>query len=325
LTWTHQFFENNVSAELAEKINDEYQVYPKEERGGPLYFAILISQILSQTEEATLALQLRLKRMEIRNVPGENIDTVVSLARAAILRLETFGKVPEDLIRILLKIFQTSSIESFNQIFQHMEKQRYLDQALATNGYVEKLSKEGIFRVATNQYRLQWEEGTWNGTQVKGNQAVFTVGKSLCWNCGSDGHTLRDCKVPRDQSRISTNRRSQKKFLQKGKNKETETKSNVGSKHETKSDGRWRPPTSEERNRRVIDGKPMFYNRRLKKWVLDRDANSSANVSTTSDAASTRSTGTTTTSSTTTTNSSANTACAARVEAYANAFANAFA
>ena len=323
LTWTHQFFENNVSAELAEKINDEYQVYPKEERGGPLYFAILISQILSQTEEATLALQLRLKRMEIRNVPGENIDTVVSLARAAILRLETFGKVPEDLIRILLKIFQTSSIESFNQIFQHMEKQRYLDQALATNGYVEKLSKEGIFRVATNQYRLQWEEGTWNGTQVKGNQAVFTVGKSLCWNCGSDGHTLRDCKVPRDQTRISTNRRSQKKFLQKGKNKETETKSNVGSKNEMKSDGKWRPPTSEERNRRVIDGKPMFYNRRLKKWVLDRDATSSANVSTTSDAASTRSNGTAATSSTTTTNSSANTARAARVEAYANAFASA--
>ena len=324
LTWTHQFFENNVSAELAEKINEEYLVHPKEERGGPLYFAILINQILSQTEEATLALQLRLKRLEIRNVPGENIDKVVSLARAAIMRLETFGKVPEDLIRILLKIFQTSSIDSFNQIFQHMEKQRYLDQALATNGYAEKLSKEGIFKVATNQYRLQWEEGTWNGTQVKGNQAIFTAGKSLCWNCGSDGHTLGDCKVPRDQARISANKKSQKKFLKKSKGKDAETKvNNGGAKNEPKAEGKWKPPTSEERNRRVIDGKPMFYNRRLKKWVLDRDANPAGNVAATSDSASVRSSGTATTASTTTTMGSANTARAARVEAYANAFATA--
>lgn len=323
LTWTHQFFENNVSAELAEKINEEYLVYPKEERGGPLYFAILINQILSQTEEATLALQLRLKRMEIRNVPGENIDKVVSLARAAIMRLETFGKVPEDLIRILLKIFQTSSIDSFNQIFHHMEKQRYLDQALATNGYVEKLTREGIFRVATNQYRLQWEEGTWNGTNVKGSQAVFTAGKSLCWNCGSEAHTLNDCKVPRDQSRISANKRTQKKFVQKSKSKASETKPNGSVKSESKAEGKWKPPTSEERNRRVIDGKPMFYNRRTKRWVLDRDANPSGNVATPADTSSVRSSGTATTTSTTSSSSSANTARAARVEAYANAFATA--
>ena len=244
------------------------------------------------------------------------------------MRLETFGKVPEDLIQILLKIFQTLSIESINQIFQHMEKQRYLDQALATNGYAEKLSKEGIFKVATNQYRLQWEEGTWNGTQVKGNQAIFTAGKSLCWNCGSDGHTLGDCKVPRDQARISANKKSQKKFLKKnkGSTKDADGKPNNGgtTKNEPKAEGKWRPPTSEERNRRVIDGKPMFYNRRLKKWVSDRDANPAGNVAATSDASSVRSSGTSTTASTTpSTTGSANTARAARVEAYANAFATA--
>lgn len=73
---------------------------------------------------------------------------------------------------------------------------------------------------------------------------------------------------------------------------EIETKSNVLAKNKTKPEGKWTPPTPEECTCRVINGKPiMFYNRRLKKWVLDRDANLPANVSTTSDAASTRSIG----------------------------------
>ena len=78
------------------------------------------------------------------------------------------------------------------------------------------------------------------------------------------------------------------------------------------------------KNVTVIDGKPMFYNRRLKKWVLDRDANPAGNVAATSDASSVRSSGTSTTASTTpSTTGSSNTARAARVEAYANAFATA--
>ena len=67
----------------------------------------------------------------------------------------------------------------------------------------------------------------------------------------------------------------------------------------------------------------MFCNRRLKKWVLDRDANPAGNVAVTPDSASVRSSGTASTASTSTTMGSANTARAARVEAYANAFATA--
>ena len=56
--------QNNVSLLSWRKrlmMNIRFSIQRKKEVAGPLYFAILISQILSQTEEATLALQLRLK------------------------------------------------------------------------------------------------------------------------------------------------------------------------------------------------------------------------------------------------------------------------
>ena len=161
LNWTHQFFEYNVATEVAEKVNELYMLYPIESRDGPLYFILLMNQLLSQTEEAVLALQGRLKKLNLKNIPGENVDKAISLARAAILRLATFNKTPEDLVRNLLKSFQMTSVASFNEVFRHMEKQRFLDQALG--GGRDKLTASGIFNVgcrsvppAVGRRRVDW-------------------------------------------------------------------------------------------------------------------------------------------------------------------------
>jgi hypothetical protein len=56
INWTHQFLELNLSQELAEKVNEVYMDYPRESRGGPLYFVLLMNSLLGLTEEAVLAL-----------------------------------------------------------------------------------------------------------------------------------------------------------------------------------------------------------------------------------------------------------------------------
>ena len=273
LAWTDRFFKNNTSPELAEKVNEVYSTFPSQARGGPLFFAIMMEQVLSQTEEAVFALQTKLKKMDLKAIPGENVDKAVSLARAAILRLETFGKIPEDLIRNLLRIFQTSSVPAFNDFFKHLEQQRKVEQAMSIARYEEKLTAAGIFRAATTQYRSLWEEGLWTGTK-RVTDAVFTnvASKGCCWNCGERGHNIGDCKLPKDTKRINANKRAQKKAIVEAQ--KAETKKEKKGKKETDSQpdptGKYKPPTPEEHNRRVIDGKHMWYNTRLKRWYPDR-------------------------------------------------------
>jgi hypothetical protein len=59
----------------------------------------------------------------VKNIPIENVGTVVSLARVAIVCEKTFDKVPEVLIRNLLQIFQALSVPSFNDFFKHLDQQ----------------------------------------------------------------------------------------------------------------------------------------------------------------------------------------------------------
>ena len=279
LNWTHQFFEYNVAPEVAEKVNELYMLYPIETRGGPLYFILLMNQLLSQTEEAVLALQVRLKKLNLKNIPGENVDKAISLARAAILRLETFNKAPEDLVRNLLKSFQTTSVSSFNEVFRHMEKQRFLDQALG--GGRDKLTATGIFNVAAAQYRLLWEEGEWTGIRTQG-EAIFTnrtnAVRGVCWNCGGSDHQLPDCKLPRDQTKIDKMKEAYKKTKKADKGNDKENKGATPGKTKSNGTSKWRAPTAEEHNRRTIDGKAMFWSSKLRKWIPDRGARSSSNI-----------------------------------------------
>ena len=274
LNWTHQFFEYNVAQDVAEKVNETYMQYSIESRGGPLYFVLLMRQLLSQTEEAVLALQMRLKKLNLKNIPGENVDKAISLARAAILRLETFNKTPEDLVRNLLKSFQTTSVSSFNEVFRHMEKQRFLDQALG--GGMDKLTPTGIFNVASAQSRLLWEEGEWTGVRTQG-EAVFNNNvkgaRGVCWNCGSADHQLPDCKKPKDQANIDRMKEAYRKSKKGAKDGKGTTSTATPNKGTT---SKWRPPAPDENNRRSINGKAMFWSGQKRKWVPDKGAKPTA-------------------------------------------------
>jgi hypothetical protein len=68
--------------------------------------------------------------LDKKNIPGKNVDKAISLARAAFNCLKAFNKTPEDLIQSLLNTLSMISVLSFNKIFEDIEKQRLLSQAL---------------------------------------------------------------------------------------------------------------------------------------------------------------------------------------------------
>jgi hypothetical protein len=258
--------------------------YPNEARGGPLFFVIMMELLLSQTEEAVIALQTKLKKMDLKSIPGENVERAVSLSRAALVRLETFGKVPDDIIRILLRIFQTSSVPAFNEFFHHLEQQRKVEQAMSTTKTEEtNVTTQNILRAATIQYRSLWEENLWTG--VRNGTSTFSTsttandkgGKSphsKCWNCGDVNHSLPNCPKPLNKAKISESKKAFSKALKKAKETGSDSKSTTTSKTTGNVPGKWRPPAPEENNRRTIDGRAMWWSAKTHRWYPDRNASS---------------------------------------------------
>jgi hypothetical protein len=85
----------------------------------------------------------------------------------------------------------------------------------------------------------------------------------ICWNCGKEGHTLTQCRNPRNQDAINANKR---KYQRKPPVAQANT---AATPTELKDSGKFRPPEANENNRRVINNKHMFYNKRTQRWVPD--------------------------------------------------------
>ena len=287
LKLTYTYFQNNVSEELWEKTFETYDDYAPQYKGGPLFFIIMIGKLLSNTEEATITLQNRIKNFKITTLPGEDVSRAVSLLKGAIRRLAHIKRKKirvdidwfAEITRQIIKVMQTTSVDEFNEVFKTLDRDRFIDNVMLDSNQSSQrvLTYERIFRLAETKYIDMNEAGTWTGVNTKGGDSVFKAelnkngSKIVCDNCGGP-HVLGECKLPRDEAKIKENR---KKRLNKTKEKDK------------KKTGKWSNPKPEEKGRRVIDGKQHYFHHKSGRWkVCDNqsgqakpNASAQANVS----------------------------------------------
>ena len=88
---------------------------------------LLLSKILTTTESAIEILLVKIKYLKIRNIKGEDIDSVVSLIRSTVEVLvspsdETRCYIPDDFPKMVLQVFQSSSNKEFNETFEEEQQ-----------------------------------------------------------------------------------------------------------------------------------------------------------------------------------------------------------
>lgn len=247
-------------------------------------FIIMVKKLQSDTDSAVQYLINSIKNMKISNIEGENVSRVVSLVRGAHKRLKGVGvsKVPEEFPKWVLLLMQTSTVSSFNEAFAHLQREVEVGSILRSGSSKAYPPIEDVLRVAEKLYLDKTSTNEWSGLTSKGNSSSFPAvsknnngkGKPVtCWNCGGEGHGTRECTKPLNAALVE-----QRKKLYK-ENKKKERKERKDKKGDKKSDdnkktptGKWAPPSEAEKNKRVIDGKPMYWANRTKRWINDKQA-----------------------------------------------------
>jgi hypothetical protein len=270
---TYLQLKNAMHKDLFEKCSERYADYPESQQGGPLLFIIMMKLLVSTTEEAITYLKTMVKNMKVTNYTGENITKVCSHLKNAHKHLRLVNQVPDDFHLQVLTILQTSSVPEFNEYFGHLQKTvRMIKDMSAIQQNSTSLPGmtdiESILRLAELRYIELSASGEWNGAKTKGKSSVFvssddtsaalvTKSNLTCWNCGKAGHGIGQCTEPRNDQRIAANKA---KFQ--------------AAKAQSGGDGtpELRPPEPAEKCRRVINGKPMFWLKKGRKWVVDRNA-----------------------------------------------------
>ena len=307
-----EFLEKNCTPELWRKCMETLKMFPALQQGGPLMFRIILDKLQSDTEQAVRHLSDTIKNLKLTDCAGEDVCRVASLIRSAHQRLSNVRRVPEDFNKWVLEIMQTSSVAEFNKIFDFIELSLVATSTQASQR--EYPSFENILELGERHYLEMNAQDKWSGVN-RNQHGVFQANKSLlppvnqgyiadaaprnpsrqptCWNCGEVGHTLDQCTKPRNESEIAARRDVQRATRRVNRLARKSNKANAGATvpssgasvtssvtgpTTTQPPNKFAPPTPEENNKQVIDGKPMYYNHRLKRWLVDRFAGSPAPV-----------------------------------------------
>ncbi len=222
-----EFLENNTHDSLWTTCLADQKSYPEEAHGGPLMFALILRRIMNTSETAIDNCVKKLKNYKISDTKGEDVDRAVNLIRAThelLLSVSHVGHnyVPTDFPKILLDVFQTTSVPQFNHPFYKLKTETVM-KADAEGVLPKWPTVEAITNLASNSYNRLKDSGKWD--VPKGSDASAFLGeggtsstggsaskkKIICFNCGQEGHLATKCPKPKDTAKIEEAR---KKFLE---------------------------------------------------------------------------------------------------------------
>ena len=183
LNLTAEYLHKACEPSLERKVKETYNTYSPEEQGGPLFFKILMDTLQNNSEEASLYLINMVKQLNISKLDGKNVATANTLIRSALSRLTNLkdengkSRMPDDMYKSLIKVYQTSSVAEFNETFALLEKQQRISMNLkkVKQGLTTELTIDELVQLAENTYNQLCQTNQWSGVKNKQNETSFVA------------------------------------------------------------------------------------------------------------------------------------------------------
>jgi hypothetical protein len=182
--------------------------------------------------------------------------------------LEQVNRLPSDIVLILIKVFQTSSVDEFNNMFAHLENGLHIDQMfMRGNRHLvpsSTYSYPDIILLAINKHQLLCTKGTWNGVATTGTGSAFFQNQTwarstpVCWNCGGS-NTLAGCNKERNSTIIEEGKQ---RFMAAREERRVRSAENEGRPVENNGGGvdwKLQPPLPGASKKMVRDGQHWFF------------------------------------------------------------------
>ena len=198
LQWVDLHLKNSMQASLRESVSSTLEHdYQPSHWGGPLTFAIMIDKCINLSEGAIDCIKEMIKRFDIKKIPGENIELVVTRFKYAFKRLENNNAITPSLVTSLFDVFQTTSVDEFNNFVSHWKNQDLLAREK------DKVTYKLLMNKLHTLYNNILVKGDWNGTAdtKQGGAAFITEKKSTRFPVDPSRPNFT---APIDADRIST-------------------------------------------------------------------------------------------------------------------------
>ena len=259
-----EYLENCCNDTLKAKIDEKISKYPKAERGGVVFYFLLMELISPSLDGAIRTLITGLNSMKLSDFDGENVTKCVTHLRGAFDLLTQNGALPHDIDRTLFEILQSSSTKSFNdEVVQISFSRKH-------GGIYNTKTLDEILDTTEQTYIDLVASGKWLATNNKAEKestfGAIDHSKSTCWNCGETGHAISDCSKPKDQVAIKRRREEFFNKRNKGNRGNVSGGSATTNNPETVSKSKI-PPKEGETHERTVGDRKIFWCGTCEKWT----------------------------------------------------------
>ena len=246
LQTTYTYFSNNSTSDLLQTVHGSYTLYSNEEKGGPLYFKILLDTLCRHSRETCESLKNSVNALDISTLPGEDVSHACNLIQCTVSYLtqahsidHTIGTFSHTFVDQVFKVLQSTSNPDFNGQFS-VNSATHRNR-MATDAAYRAQSVSDIIApqlaLARTYYAQLTTSGKWDGVEAKKNatQNAFTA------KGGTPSTTSGKWGPPTAAEKANRNRRTVdgKEYYYKYDTKRWQPVQS--------SDPKWKPPTDEEK------------------------------------------------------------------------------
>ena len=288
MNWSYLHFKNHTEEVLYNEIDKQFQTYERRQRGGPLFFKLLIDVLLVSNEQSLSSLETTITKYNIAVDAKDDLPEAVKIINAVSVTIQAMrgdGKkspLPDKYVVDIIKVLKTTSVDAFNnkmaEFHSNLDLLRLMDDKNTINT-PEMLTK--TFAFANKVHKELFNDGVWQECVLQKAKSTFAADntdhaalifwKNRCWNCKKVGCNKNRCPTAIDETRCEQNRLDWKKENSGGRS--TPAGNGRRSSGGSTKPFAWRPPESDENNKRVIYGRPHTWNGKAS-WIEDETPSS---------------------------------------------------
>jgi hypothetical protein len=286
MNWSYLHFKNHTEDVLYNEIDKQFQTYDRRQRGGPLFFKLLTDVLLVSNEQSLSSLETTITKYNIAVDAKDDLPEAVKVINAVSVTIQAMrgdGKkspLPDKYVVDIIKVLKTTSVDLFNskmtEFHSNLDLLRLMDDKNTINTPA-MLTK--TFAFANKVHKELFNDGIWQECVLQKAKSTFAADvtdhstmifwKNRCWNCKKVGCNKNRCPIAIDETRCERNRLDWKKENSGGSSAPaagggSSRRSSTGSAKPFA----WRPPETDENNKRVIYGRPHTWNGKAS-WIED--------------------------------------------------------
>lgn len=244
LLWGGTKLLNSCDDKLRQKIEEKTMGWMVQHTTGPVYFKVMLDNILASTPESMRGLTNILQETTLKDFDGENVTEYVSFTRGAVEQLKNNNALPIDVLSLVANALKATETEDFASYVSTMY-----------NNHVQRVkvcTVDDLLLNAETEYISLLSSKKWKAKVTEGDASAFFTGK--CYECGNKGHKKGDKTCPKYKTDQGSNRGGRGR----GRGGRTGGRGQRGGRGNNRNGGRFekdkKPPKAGESHSRTVNG-----------------------------------------------------------------------